>query len=138
MKSTFSTLIVDDDKLALHYIMRRAKETLIPGDFHVAENGKEAIDKLEDLSDDTDQVLVLLDLNMPVMTGWDFLDLLTGKPYKEKTLVVIVTSSTSQIDKDRSKKYKEVIGYIEKPLATETLREVLYLFDNNLIVTKPD
>ncbi|WP_209331502.1 response regulator [Lunatimonas salinarum] len=136
MKKKLTTLIVDDDKLALHYIMRMAKETEIPGTFHTAENGREALEKLESLHDQYEQFLVLLDINMPVMNGWDFLKALVSKPYRKQIMVVIVTSSTLKSDKEMSKNFEEVIGFIEKPLATATLREVLHLFDNNLIVTK--
>ncbi|MCC5939019.1 MAG: response regulator [Lunatimonas sp.] len=136
MKNSLTTLIVDDDKLALHYIMRTAQELQIPGMFHTAENGKEALEKLESLHSAYDKCLVLLDINMPVMNGWDFLAALGSKPFKDKALVIIVTSSTAKQDKDRSKSFKEVIGFIEKPLAINTLKEVLSLFDDNLIVTK--
>ena len=136
MKNNLTTLIVDDDKLALHYIKRTAEELQIPGMFHTAENGQEALEKMESLHAAYDKLLVLLDINMPVMNGWDFLTALGSKPFKEKAMVIIVTSSTAKADKDKSKDFKEVIGFIEKPLAINTLKEVLSLFDNNLIVTK--
>ena len=57
--------------------------------------------------------LIFLDINMPVMTGWDFLDkmLHDGTEFK----VVILTSSVNKLDRATAKNYKNVIGFLEKP-----------------------
>tara|TARA_R100000935_G_scaffold47258_1_gene70987 strand:- start:24 stop:395 length:372 start_codon:yes stop_codon:yes gene_type:complete len=58
--------------------------------------------------------LIILDLNMPEMSGWEFLDKLVESKYSPK--IVILTSSTSELDKDKASEYDFVKDYIIKPL----------------------
>ena len=62
--------------------------------------------------------LIFLDLNMPEVNGWQFLEVLTEK--QNQTQVVIVTSSTSIHDKEKAQKYAQVIDFLEKPLTKNT------------------
>jgi len=61
--------------------------------------------------------LVLLDITMPVMDGWDFLEELNSRNYRENILVVMVSSSVDGADKERAKTYDQVLDYVEKPLS---------------------
>ena len=74
-----------------------------------------AFDQLDYIKPD----LIFLDINMPVMNGWDFLDKMAAeaKDYK----VVILTSSVNAIDHKRAMKYMNVVGYVEKPATIATL-----------------
>lgn len=63
--------------------------------------------------------LIFLDLNMPEINGWTFLDILEKD--KRPTRVVIVTSSTSSIDKEKAQKYARVIDFLTKPLTKNTI-----------------
>ena len=76
---------------------------------------KEALDKLEENQPN----LILLDLNMPDIDGWGFLDRMEEKNTDAK--VVIVTSSTSPFDVEKAKNYNRVIQYITKPLNKDIL-----------------
>ena len=58
--------------------------------------------------------LIFLDLNMPDINGWSFLDALKEKD--DQTRVVIVTSSTSDLDKEKAQNYNQVIDFLIKPL----------------------
>ena len=68
--------------------------------------------------------VILLDLNMPVVDGWDFLDIYEGfrdeinKPIR----IFIVTSSVDEKYILRSKNYSSVTGFISKPLSPEIIR----------------
>ncbi len=75
---------------------------------------EEAFDKLDYIKPD----LIFLDINMPVMNGWDFLNKMAAeaKDYK----VVVLTSSVNAIDYKRAMKYMNVIGYVEKPATIAT------------------
>lgn len=57
--------------------------------------------------------LIFLDINMPVMNGWNFLDKMEAEAMTYK--VVILTSSVNMIDRKMAANYKNVIGFIEKP-----------------------
>ena len=63
--------------------------------------------------------LIFLDLNMPIIDGWKFLDSLQQN--KNSTRVVIVTSSTSALDKKKAQSYTQVIDFLIKPLTRDTI-----------------
>ncbi|MFD2827976.1 response regulator [Leeuwenhoekiella polynyae] len=63
--------------------------------------------------------LIFLDLNMPIIDGWKFLDNLQQN--KNFTQVVIVTSSTSSIDKEKAQNYTQVVDFLIKPLTRNTI-----------------
>ncbi|WP_158861047.1 response regulator [Lunatibacter salilacus] len=134
MKSNLETVIVDDDKITLLYLEKIVAQSNLQGTVHMSQNGKEGIETLDKIADSTNKILVLLDINMPVLNGWGFLDNLKGKDYDENTQVIIVTSSTAEADKIKSKDYKNVIGFLEKPISSQTLLEVVTLFDENYII----
>ena len=65
--------------------------------------------------------LIFLDLNMPLINGWQFLDKMKEDNHYNK--VIIVTSSTSILDKEQSKNYSNIIDFFEKPVSKEKLIE---------------
>ncbi len=68
--------------------------------------------------------LIFLDLNMPVMSGWHFLDNMAEKQM-DSYKVYILTSSTSELDRQRSGNYQNVVGFLNKPLEQEKLAAIL-------------
>ncbi|WP_394759773.1 response regulator [Flavobacterium sp.] len=87
-------------------------------------NGNEAITYFESTSDLPD--ILLLDLEMPEMDGWEFLDQfckLEKKINKEST-VYIASSSISTEDKLKAKKYKCVKEFLSKPINLEKLQKI--------------
>ena len=71
---------------------------------------------------DEEDALVFLDLNMPVMNGWDFLDAL--KTRNSKLRIIILTSSTSMVDQEKAKEYPCVIKYMVKPMNKQKFSEL--------------
>lgn len=76
--------------------------------------------------------LILLDINMPIMNGWEFLE-----AYKERgyhldypAMIVMISSSLYQEDKDKAKTYPKVVEYIEKPVTTENIHRIMDLHFN--------
>ncbi len=93
----------------------------------VYENGKEALDDFKVMlktKKDLPEV-VFLDLNMPVMDGWGFLDELTKLDLPKKIAVYVVSSSIDIRDEQKSKEYDMVVDFISKPLTTQKLRQLL-------------
>lgn len=90
-------------------------------------NGKEALDQLKALIESGGRLpeIIFLDLNMPVMDGWEFLDEFTLIPTKKQILIYIVTSSIDPADIARTKEYEKISGYIVKPVTMDNLREIL-------------
>jgi two-component SAPR family response regulator len=69
------------------------------------------------------QTTIFLDLNMPEMNGWDFLEII--QLLNIKCSIYILTASINQTDKDRARKYPIVKGYVEKPLYDEDLEKII-------------
>ncbi|MFN4123474.1 MAG: response regulator [Flavobacteriales bacterium] len=69
--------------------------------------------------------IILLDLNMPIMDGWEFLDLLKDEHLITQVPIVILTSSIDPADKKKSSLYSNVIDFISKPLSQSKLEELI-------------
>jgi CheY-like chemotaxis protein len=87
-------------------------------------NGTEALTKLKDFKDHPDYLpdLLLLDLSMPLMDGWGFLDAFEKikDDIKKNITIIVYTSSMNPIDMERAKKYAYVKGYVVKPIEQES------------------
>lgn len=123
-----TVLCVDDDPITLML----CKKVIIKAEFAqniiTAENGKLALALLEDIkssgSEDFPQ-LVFLDLNMPVMNGWDFLDeFVKNAPQYNHTKVIILSSTIDPTDHQRAEKYEVVSRFMPKPITVEMLNEL--------------
>ncbi|MDR5590752.1 response regulator [Christiangramia sp. SM2212] len=69
-----------------------------------------------------EDALIFLDLNMPVMNGWDFLDAMKNKNLVHR--IIILTSSTSKIDQEKAREYPNVIKYMVKPMNKKKFSEL--------------
>ncbi|PLK44489.1 response regulator [Emticicia sp. TH156] len=120
-------LCVDDDKITLTLIKLVVEKTFFAKEISTRMNGKEALEFYHDLlqNNAADQApeLIFLDLNMPIMNGWDFLDEFSNRYYHifPNTRVVILSSSTEQAERDRARKYPMIIDYVTKPLTMAAL-----------------
>ena len=120
-------LCIDDDKLTLMFTKKFLSKGVFAKEVITLTNGKEALEYYNNLIDSdlnnnsTAPQLILLDLNMPVMDGWEFLDIFNTRiyPIYIQTKIVILTSSTNSLDKEKAKQYPFIIGYILKPISTE-------------------
>lgn len=117
-------LIVEDD-----LIVSRLHKFNITGalrnEVQICENGRDAINYLDKKADQKEKFLILLDLNMPKMNGWEFLEVCHRKPYSDKLVVVIVTSSSYKEDNQKALEYNRVVGYYTKPLKREYIPEIM-------------
>ena len=126
-------LCVDDDPITLMLY----KKVIVKAEFGdtilFAQNGEEALDLLKKIKNqDTDtsvsQIpdIIFLDLNMPVMNGWDFLEhFSTDLSNENKQIKVIILSSTiDPSDYLRAKQYEVVKDFLSKPLTVEMLQNL--------------
>lgn len=85
---------------------------------------EEALDNLRFKAKKTEPILVLLDISMPEMTGFEFLEFMALESFPSTIDVLVVTSSHSEEDKVLAKQYPQFVrGFITKPLKIEDLRK---------------
>lgn len=116
-----NVLIVDDDEsvVFLHRVM--VTENNFSGNPVILKNGQETLDYLLENVESSAAYLLLLDINMPLMTGWELLDKINEISFLNTVYVVMVTSSIDMADHEKASTYKQVIGYVEKPINSEAL-----------------
>lgn len=129
MKKLQYTLLVDDDE-ATNFINELLIEELnFTEKLLTAQNGKEALDLIRELCRKEAGLLpelILLDINMPVMDGFDFLDAFQALdcPDKKNTRIVMLTTSLHRKDIEKVKD-AGVAGFLNKPLTIAALEEIL-------------
>lgn len=115
-----NVILVDDDSVVLFLHKMLLERSSLPSPTGIFKNGKEALDFISKKQSLITPCLVLLDINMPVMNGWEFLEAVQEKHFRDKIFVAMVTSSINSQDASTAQKYPQVIDYIEKPLRKET------------------
>lgn len=120
-------ILIAEDDLIMARLQKFSLERLISEVPVMCKNGRETIEVLDTIALETDCILVLLDLNMPEMNGWDFLETCKEKWYSEKVYVVVVTSSLFREDQKKAEAYEQVIGYFIKPIDAKNFQEILSL-----------
>ena len=122
-------LLVEDDEVDVMNVRRAFKKNKITNPLYTAENGLEAISLLRSQDGNRAKIpaerrLILLDLNMPKMSGLEFLHELRADPKLKATPVIVLT--TSDEDKDRVEAYNlNVAGYILKPVTFSNFAEAI-------------
>ena len=107
----FKVVIVDDDSVVLFLHKVLIDRSILPSPVGSFKNGKEALEHISADGIYETPYLVLLDINMPVMNGWEFLDEIQNKDYKDNIYVAMVTSSINTNDIEHASKYPQVIDY---------------------------
>lgn len=132
-------LLIDDDETTNFLNKRLLEEMGVAKEIMVASNGKDAIDYLTEAcvdNPDTDKKcpdLIFLDIKMPVMDGFSFLDEYQRRNLDARNHVIIMmlTSSASFYDLERLKNYSRVKKHFSKTLTKHDVQEVLDQFFSN-------
>jgi CheY-like chemotaxis protein len=128
-----SILFIDDDPITLMLCKMVIKKASFSNEIATSKNGEEALQYFNTLKqiDSNGEFkkkpqLIFLDLNMPVMGGWEFLESFSTSDYADynKTKVIILSSTIDPEDLEKSKKYPMVLDFLSKPISKEMLEYV--------------
>ena len=131
-----SILLVDDDEINNFISIKLIKKALLNTEIMACLNGRFAIDQLMNIQKKDPSKLpdyILLDINMPIMNGWEFLD-----EYKRlnvdplgKSKIFIISSSVFSNDINKARSYPLVKSFISKPLSVEKIKEMFEVENPN-------
>jgi CheY-like chemotaxis protein len=116
-------LLVEDDQVDAMTVQRALKELHVTNPLSHVENGEAALHHLRDAANER-PCIILLDLNMPIMNGIEFLQVVKHDPELKRIPVVVLTTSEEQQDKVNSFDLG-VAGYMAKPVDYRQFVEVL-------------
>lgn len=129
-----SVLLVDDDEINNFISIKLIKKAFANTEIMACLNGKLAIDQLVEIQENDPEKLpdyILLDINMPVMNGWAFLDEFKRLELDVagKCKIFIISSSVFSNDINKAKSYPLVKGFVSKPLNIEKIKELFKVED---------
>ena len=124
MEKVLNILLVEDDQVDIMNVKRAFDKNRITNPVYVATNGLEALEMLRSNAVPHERRLILLDLNMPKMTGIEFLRELRADPVLSATPVVVLTTSNDERDKINAYNLN-VAGYLLKPVTFINFVEVM-------------
>jgi CheY-like chemotaxis protein len=124
MQTEVNILLVEDEEIDIIDIQRLLNNLPIKYNLHIARNGEEAIETLNGSGTMADGVMpdiILLDLNMPRMNGFEVLSTITTSHKWGLLAVYIVTTSSDPVDRSAAAALN-VKGYIEKPVRLSNIK----------------
>ncbi|WP_442588967.1 response regulator [Pedobacter sp. AW31-3R] len=126
MKSRINLLVIDDDDINIFIIKKIVEKTGYDAQMVSKTNGQLAIDYIKELIDNQQPLphLILIDINMPVLNGWEFLEAYEALSIEDSIDMYMLSSSVYENDIEKAKTYKTVKGFISKPLSIERLIEL--------------
>jgi len=118
--------IIDDDQVYQLILKKMMVKVSADVTIETYQNGALALDALAACGDSFPDV-VFLDINMPVMDGWQFLEGIAQQypAMQATTRIYMISTSLDMRDKERALSHAEVKEYIYKPITPEKMREVL-------------
>lgn len=120
--------LIDDDHIFLYGAKRLMREIDFYEDLSVFSNGREALDHFRKVVHTNSSLpsLMFLDINMPIMTGWEFLEELLNLPGidTDGMYIYIMSSSVDPRDLERIQAYPLIKNYILKPMTMEDLQGI--------------
>tara|TARA_R100001369_G_scaffold29172_4_gene52767 strand:+ start:263828 stop:264217 length:390 start_codon:yes stop_codon:yes gene_type:complete len=121
-----SICVIDDDMIYQMIVKKIIERT---GEFDTIKFYDDGVNALADFKDPEVMLpeMILLDINMPQMDGWQLLEGLQAlRPnFKNETIIYIVTSSIAHSDREKASSIEEVSGFLSKPLSVDHLKKLI-------------
>jgi len=130
MKKKLNTiLLVDDLEADIFLISRVIEKAKITKNIKTCFGAQDALDYLTNNINDSysKPEIIFLDINMPDMSGWDFLEAynMLNEDIKAKVVVCMLTTSRSETDRNKAAQYNVVNEFTNKPLTNEFLMDIV-------------
>jgi CheY-like chemotaxis protein len=132
MKKLNSILLIDDDKATNFISKMLIKKAGITDHVETVLNGKQALEYLTNTGKYKKEgsvcpcpMLILLDINMPVMDGWEFVEAFQKLEKNQKVEIIMLTSSVNPDDRQKAEKLPAISGFQNKILKMEDLISIM-------------
>lgn len=114
--------MIDDEQVSHHVTQRMLSLNKFAVDIHPFLSAQEALASMGKIVPD----VIILDLNMPIMNGWEFLDALAPKwaSIRDKCKIYVLTSSLDYLDKIRANEHPMIKGLMHKPIKSEDIKRL--------------
>ena len=130
MSSLKSICVIDDDMIYQFAVKLNLKQHKLAEEVMTFDNGELAKNYFEENCADAEKLpdVILLDINMPIMDGWDFLEWhkINKTKFAKEVPIFMVSSSIDWRDIERAKTYESVIDYMSKPLTEGNFFEIVH------------
>ena len=127
-----TVMLIDDDNSTNIYNEYIISDMGVTEEIVIFQNGEKALKFLTTKNDDgkyPQPDIILLDINMPIMNGWEFLAEYNKIPQEQRSVVItMLTSSMNTDDKRKAEEMEVINGFINKPLSEEKFNEILDTF----------
>ena len=137
MKKINSILLIDDDDAANFFNkIIISKSVFDVQEISIAKNGQLALDYLNDCNKQKLALpeIIFLDINMPIMNGWEFLEVLLTLDFcKNIQLIAMLTSSYNDQDQKKAEQYEPIKKFIKKPLTTKKVNKILQKYVDGVL-----
>lgn len=120
----YQLLLIEDDPIFTFLLEKGLKSVELEGDIFNFLNGLTAINYLKKEFSKENNYIIFLDLNMPIMNGWEFMDLFEKLGNTDNCLLFVLTSSAYQQDLEKLKNMPLVNDFITKPITEYNLKGI--------------
>lgn len=120
-------ILIDDDKIVTLINQKIVNKLLPKASIKTFKNGEEGLKYLIAAQDSNLRTLIFLDLNMPIMNGFEFLNIYENAiAYQDHSFVIcLLTGSISKEDQTKATKYPSVLDYTLKPLNESKISDLI-------------